>query len=166
MSRSCRGLSLALIVAVVWACGSPGSRETSTPPAPEGAAGQPAKVEPHGGEEQAQAASGGGLPIPALGYNAREGRALYLYYCSKCHGDEGHGDGFNAYNLDPKPRDLADSAFQSKRTDEELRAVIHTGGGAAGLSTGMPPWGRTLNGRQIHNLVVYLRALGAADESR
>jgi len=99
------------------------------------------------------------LPQPDLGYNDREGRALFQHYCSTCHGTEGHGDGFNAYNLDPKPRDLADPAFQAGRSDEELVSILRTGGGAAGLSTGMPPWGRTLNERQIRNLVSFLRTL-------
>jgi mono/diheme cytochrome c family protein len=99
------------------------------------------------------------MPVPELGYNGREGRALFLHYCSTCHGAEGHGDGFNAYNLDPKPRDLADPAFQQGRTDEELATVVRAGGGAAGLSTGMPPWGRTLNDRQVDALVGFLRTL-------
>jgi mono/diheme cytochrome c family protein len=105
------------------------------------------------------------LPIPPLGYNAREGAAIYRHYCSTCHGDEGHGDGFNAFNLDPKPRDLADPAFQSKRTDEDLVTVIRSGGGAAGLSTGMPPWGRTLGERKVRNVVEYLRTLRQKSDS-
>jgi len=99
------------------------------------------------------------LTQPDLGYNAREGRALFRHYCATCHGAEGHGDGFNAYNLDPKPRDLADPEFQSQRGDDDLAAVIRSGGGVAGLSTGMPPWGRTLNNRQIRNVVDYVRTL-------
>jgi mono/diheme cytochrome c family protein len=102
--------------------------------------------------------------MPDLGYNAREGRALFRHYCVTCHGAEGHGDGFNAYNLDPKPRDLADPAFQSQRSDDDLAAVIRSGGGVAGLSTGMPPWGRTLGDRQIRNIVDYVRTLkGSTD---
>lgn len=105
-----------------------------------------------------------GLPLPELGYNAREGRALFLHYCSTCHGTEGHGDGFNAYNLDPKPRDLGDPAFQARQTDDELASVIRAGGAAAGLSSGMPPWGRTLHDRQIRNLVTYVRTLEPEEE--
>ena len=99
------------------------------------------------------------LPVPALEYNTREGRTTFLHYCAPCHGEHGHGDGFNAYNLDPKPRDLADPVLQEARTDEDLAAVVRTGGGVAGLSSSMPPWGRTLNERQIHNLVRYMRYL-------
>ncbi len=98
------------------------------------------------------------LPEPDLGYNAREGRALYRHYCLNCHGETGAGDGFNAYNLDPHPRALADSTFLASHTDEALASAIRLGGGAVGLSTGMPPWGRTLNERNISNLVEYLRS--------
>jgi mono/diheme cytochrome c family protein len=99
------------------------------------------------------------IPAPAAGYNAREGRAIFQHYCAPCHGAEGQGDGFNAYSLDPKPRDLTDPAFKAEKSDEDLAETVRIGGGAAGLSTGMPPWGRTLNARQIGNVVAYVRAL-------
>lgn len=104
------------------------------------------------------------LPVPDLDYNAREGRVVFLYYCAPCHGAEGHGDGFNAYNLDPKPRDLGDPEFQADRADEDLIAVVRTGGGAAGLSTGMPPWGGTLNERQTRNVIRFVRTLKPEEE--
>lgn len=97
--------------------------------------------------------------LPEPGYNARQGRALFEYYCATCHGTAGRGDGFNSYNLDPKPRDLTDPQLQAERSDEDLAAVIRSGGGAAGLSTGMPPWGRTLSELEIRNLVVFVRLL-------
>ena len=96
---------------------------------------------------------------PELGYNGRQGKALFEYYCATCHGTAGRGDGFNSYNLDPKPRDLTDPELQAERSDEDLAAVIRSGGGAAGLSTGMPPWGRTLSELEIRNLVVFVRLL-------
>ena len=99
------------------------------------------------------------LPLSGSSYNAREGRTVFLYYCAPCHGETGQGDGFNAYNLDPKPRDLSATEFQAERTDDELFTVIHGGGGFAGLSNRMPPWGRTLNERQIQNVVLYLQYL-------
>lgn len=102
------------------------------------------------------------MPEPRLNYNARQGRTLFLHYCATCHGEAGHGDGFNAYNLDPKPRDLATTEFQAQRSDAELAAVIRAGGGVSGLSTAMPPWERTLNERDIHNIVEYIRVLPPA----
>jgi mono/diheme cytochrome c family protein len=106
------------------------------------------------------------LPIPDLGYNAREGRILYRHYCLNCHGETGKGDGFNAYNLDPRPRSLADSSFQAQHSDSDLVVAIRSGGSAVGLSTGMPPWGRTLEERRIQDVVAYLRTLQAAESSQ
>jgi len=148
----CLGLFLALPAA---ACGH------GRAPAPPAHAASAAAIAPKEASppQPGQPAAPGSLPIPDLGYNAREGRAVYRHYCLTCHGQEGHGDGFNAFNLDPKPRDLADPDFQAKRTDDDFAAVIRSGGGVAGLSTGMPPWGRTLGERKIRNVVDYLRAL-------
>jgi len=105
------------------------------------------------------------MPVPALGYAGREGRALFDYYCAPCHGASGRGDGFNAYNLDPRPRDLADSTFQAERSDADLASVITLGGGAAGLSSTMPPWGKTLADRQVRRLVGYIRELARRREA-
>jgi len=145
-------------LAVVLAIGSVGCRFTRAPLVRHAIASAESTA------DSAQAIySAATLPIPDLGYNAREGRAVYRHYCLTCHGDEGRGDGFNAYNLDPRPRSLADSAFQARHSDADLLAAIRAGGGAVGLSTGMPPWGRTLNDRQMQNVVEYLRTLPRAE---
>lgn len=159
-----RGLRWAWVVSVavsaVWGgVGCRGSRSPSVPPA----ASSTASPDTAGASALYSAAS---LPIPAFGYNAREGRALYRHYCLNCHGDEGRGDGFNAYNLDPKPQSLADSTFQARNSDADLATAIRAGGAAVGLSNGMPPWGRTLNERQIQNLVAYVRALAASKQDQ
>ena len=147
-----RRLSFAMMIAVaVLPTIGGGCRHTQTPPAPaDTTAASSADTTIY---------SAARLPIPELGYNAREGRALYRHYCLNCHGDEGKGDGFNAYNLDPRPQSLADSTFQATHSDADLITAIHSGGAAVGLSNGMPPWGRTLNDRQIQNLVIYVRTL-------
>ena len=143
------GVALALLVCT----GGCGGKAAPRAPHPGAAADSAAA------DSAAAIYSAAHLPIPELGYNAREGQALYRHYCMNCHGDAGKGDGFNAYNLDPRPRSLADSTFQARHSDADLVAAIRSGGGAVGLSTGMPPWGRTLNERQIRNVVDYLRTL-------
>lgn len=92
------------------------------------------------------------------GYEARLGRDVFAHYCATCHGDAGAGDGFNAYNLDPHPRDLSDPAFQ-KKTDLELADTIRRGGAGVGLSSLMPPWGLTLTERQVEEVVLHVRSL-------
>ena len=157
-----RRLCVLSVLMFALACGIAGCRSGGPPAASHVVAAVASSV----GDSAAAIYSAAKLPIPDLGYNAREGRALYRHYCLNCHGDGGEGDGFNAYNLDPRPRSLADSTFQAQHSDPDLVAAIRSGGGAVGLSTGMPPWGRTLNERQIRNVVDYLRSLVAAESSR
>ncbi len=106
----------------------------------------------------APAASAPAPPAPPLTYEARSGRDVYRHYCQTCHGETGAGDGFNAFNLDPHPRDFSDPAFQ-KKTDADIRDAIRRGGAGVGLSPLMPPWGRTLGDRKIDDVVLYLRTL-------
>jgi len=94
-----------------------------------------------------------------ISYELRLGRANYQHYCQTCHGETGAGDGFNAFNLDPRPRDLSDAAFQKKKTDADLTDAVQRGGAGVGLSSMMPPWGRTLSKQQVEQLVLYLRSL-------
>lgn len=158
-----RGLGrLSAVAVAVLVSGGIGCRGTGVPQAPRAIAA----AETTAVDDAAAIYSARTLPIPALGYNAREGRALFRHYCLNCHGEEGRGDGFNAFNLDPRPRSLADSAFQAQHSDVDLLAAIRSGGGAVGLSTGMPPWGRTLNERQIQNVVIYVRTLLAPESPR
>ena len=98
-------------------------------------------------------------PAPSPSYEVRLGHDVFVHYCATCHGDAGAGDGFNAYNLDPHPRDLSDPAFQKKKTDAELADTIRRGGSGVGLSSLMPPWGHTLSDRQVAEVVLYVRSL-------
>jgi high-affinity iron transporter len=116
----------------------------SAAPAPEAAA--PAAATP--------------APTP-LAYEARLGKVSFTHYCQTCHGETGAGDGFNAFNLDPHPRDLSDPEFQKKKSDADLADAIRRGGAGVGLSALMPPWGHTLSERQVGELVLYLRTLSA-----
>jgi mono/diheme cytochrome c family protein len=94
----------------------------------------------------------------------RLGRETYGHYCQSCHGETGAGDGFNAFNLDPRPRDFSDALFQKKKSDAELADAIRRGGSGVGLSPLMPPWGHTLSARQIDDVILYVRALRKAPE--
>lgn len=110
---------------------------------------------------QAPAATPAPTPAPTElpRYEVRLGRDVYQHYCQTCHGDTGAGDGFNAFNLDPRPRDLSDPDFQKKKTDADLRDAIQRGGAGVGLSPLMPPWGRTLSARQMDDVILYLKTL-------
>jgi mono/diheme cytochrome c family protein len=97
------------------------------------------------------------LPAVRLTYEQGQGKYLYDKECAVCHGDKGGGDGFNAYNLDPKPQNLADSAYAAALTDASLEQIIAQGGRGVNKSVLMPAYRWTLNRRQISYLVAYLR---------
>lgn len=94
---------------------------------------------------------------PEQGYELRMGREVWVHYCQTCHGESGAGDGFNSFNLDPKPRDLSDPAFQKKKSDADLADAIRRGGAGVGLSPLMPPWGKTLSPREVDEVIAYVR---------
>lgn len=55
-----------------------------------------------------------------------KGRKLFMHYCVHCHGPDGYGNGYNALNMDPRPRDLTDSGeeFMTTLSDEEVFNVF------------------------------------------
>lgn len=97
-------------------------------------------------------------PHPSM-YEMQIGKQTFQTYCAGCHGDAGQGDGFNSFNLDPHPRDLSDPAFQKSKSNADLADTIRRGGAGVGLSSLMPPWGRTLDARHVDAVVLYVRSL-------
>jgi len=92
-------------------------------------------------------------------YQLQVGKEVYVRYCAGCHGETGAGDGFNSFNLDPHPRDLSDPVFQKAKSNADLADAIRRGGAGVGLTALMPPWGHTLDARQIDAVVVYVRSM-------
>ena len=92
-----------------------------------------------------------------------EGRKLFVFYCTICHGPYGKGDGLLADTLrarnNIRPRNLTDSLYLAKKTDQELYATVSLGGGHMGKSVFMPAWTVTLTPSQIKDLVSYVRAI-------
>lgn len=94
-----------------------------------------------------------------LTYEQRKGQRLFIRYCATCHGSEGAGDGFNAYNLNPKPRDLSDAQYQRAVSDGWLTEVVAQGGRGVNRSPLMPAYGHTLTRDQIREVVAFIRTL-------
>jgi cytochrome c oxidase cbb3-type subunit 3 len=92
-----------------------------------------------------------------------EGRSIYVYRCSACHGPGGKGDGPSGTLLQRKhgvrPRDLTDTRFMRTKTDQDLFTAISLGGGHLGKSVYMPSWANDLTPAQIKDLAAYLRRL-------
>jgi mono/diheme cytochrome c family protein len=91
-----------------------------------------------------------------LSFTESQGKRLFLQYCATCHGDEGRGDGQNATNLKPPPPDLT---VTRNVEAVNIKRAITEGSAATGRSPLSPPWGRSLSGEQIDNLVAFCQAL-------
>ena len=89
-------------------------------------------------------------------YTERQGKQLFEQYCDVCHGQSGEGDGFNAYNLNPRPHSLSDSTYMKALSSETLTETISFGGKGVNKSVLMPAYQNTLSKTQISNMVVYI----------
>ncbi|MDP6689222.1 MAG: cytochrome c [Alphaproteobacteria bacterium] len=106
-------------------------------------------------------ASGGQTsdPTAASAWSAGNAAGLgnFMSYCMPCHGETGKGDGMLSEDLDVKPRNLAEPAFLSSKSDEHLFKVIKDGGAAVGLTENMTPFAGQLSDKEIRNVIAYLR---------
>lgn len=93
-----------------------------------------------------------------------DGPALYARHCAACHGDSGHGDGWNAANLGVTPTVHADAEAMSKRPDDTLYDGIAAGGFILDKSPLMPAFGELLEPPQIRALVSHIRSLCACEQ--
>lgn len=89
----------------------------------------------------------------------------YLLLCSFCHGDQGRGDGMNAFSISIRPRNFTDQEKMKDKNADMLASVIRDGGKKAGLSPDMPPWGRTLTEDRINSLADYILSMKKAAET-
>lgn len=75
---------------------------------------------------------------PAAMSADEQAKKMFETVCAMCHGADGTGNGPAAANLNPKPRNYTDPAWQATVTDEEIRKIILLGGQAVGKSATMP----------------------------
>jgi cbb3-type cytochrome c oxidase subunit III len=94
------------------------------------------------------------------------GRKLYMTHCYTCHGVTGRGDGPAATRLEPKPRNLTDDAYMSRKSDQDLYNVISGGSPALHRFSGMPDWKTMFYPERIWDLVAYLRTLHRPQASK
>ena len=90
------------------------------------------------------------------------GKQLFGHYCVTCHGEQGEGDGQNAYNLDPAPPNFKESL--ELHPPSYWSEIIKGGTAAVGRSPLCPPWGHALNSQQIDAIVSYMKVLSKPPE--
>ena len=84
----------------------------------------------------------------------KNGRTLYVSYCTPCHGNKGKGDGPASASLNPKPADHTSAMVQAE-SDGVLYYKISEGHG----HTAMPPFKAVLTIDQRWAVVNYIRTL-------
>ena len=141
-----RLLSILAVSFLCFGCSRKGEPTQAPPGIPESAGVN--------GAAQAPPAS-----VIRLTYEERQGKNLFVKYCSVCHGMEGKGDGFNSFNLDPKPRNLTDENYMKTLTDVRIAETVRGGGRAVNRSSLMPSWGGRLTSDEIIYVVAYVRSL-------
>lgn len=99
-----------------------------------------------------------------LNYSERQGKYLFDKYCTVCHGKRGEGDGFNSYNLNPKPQNLQDSLYINKVSDVFLNQIISSGGNGVNRSSQMPYYKYIMDETEIENIISYIRKLNTIQE--
>ncbi len=135
-----------LFVALLPACGDSGSAPPSPTPPAEKPAPTPTPAPPT-------------LPEPPVDDPVARGAEHYKLYCASCHGEGGAGDGPVSAGLDPKPAAHNDGNYMNSLSDEHLTKVIAEGGVSVGKSPLMAPWGGSLSGEQIRDVVTFIRSL-------
>lgn len=96
----------------------------------------------------------------ALGYEAQLGRTLNEQYCVRCHSPESTAARVSNYdNLTTKPHPFTEGETLNKMSDDDLVAIISHGGPGLNKSSEMPPFGYTLNKKDVQALVTYIRAV-------
>jgi mono/diheme cytochrome c family protein len=75
----------------------------------------------------------------------------YLSACARCHGSDGRGGIAQPEGSHP-PQNFHEAAFQSGRTDEQLKDVIRSGKGA------MPAFGELFSDLELQGLVHQIRS--------
>jgi len=82
----------------------------------------------------------------------KEGKTLYVSYCTPCHGEKGRGDGVAAASLSTKPADHS-SEYVQKQSDGALFWMITEG------RNPMPAYKQSFSDQQRWELVDYIRTL-------
>lgn len=84
---------------------------------------------------------------------AKEGKKLYVTYCTPCHGNSGKGDGIAAAAVNPKPADHTSAAVQDQ-TDGAIFWKMTEGRGP------MISYKQLLKDNQRWQLVSYIKTMG------
>jgi len=119
---------------------------------------QPAVQQPSSAPQSQAAAP---VQLPARRPNAAAGAALYQEKCAGCHGEQGHGDGTMAAQIQTQfgspVADLTSDVVARAHTPEEWYDIVSNGR----MSQGMPGFAGSLDPDQRWDVIAYAWTLAA-----
>lgn len=80
------------------------------------------------------------------------GKTNYEKYCKVCHGEHGKGDGFNAFNLTPRPADFS----KGLPDNQTLFKAVSDGFRDLDGNLRCPPWGLIMGMDAIAPTILYI----------
>lgn len=93
-------------------------------------------------------------PIAKDEASIKNGKTIYVAYCTPCHGNSGKGDGPASASLNPKPADHTSPTVQAQ-SDGTMFYKISEGH----AHTAMPPFKAVLSSDQRWAVINYIRTL-------
>lgn len=94
-----------------------------------------------------------------LNYQQAQGKRVFYAQCVWCHADATPAGPSNRSNLKPMPALMNDGSTLNVESDDYLENIITLGGSAVSKSAMMPPYGQTLTQDEIHDVILYTRAI-------
>jgi mono/diheme cytochrome c family protein len=94
-------------------------------------------------------------PVAPTDENVRAARQVYFARCAECHGDNGEGNGRQAFRYNPAPASFQDTSHMNALTDCELFYEITEG------KKPMPAFKKRLTDEQRWQLVLLVRSFAA-----
>lgn len=102
-----------------------------------------------------------------INFNIREGKRLFIHYCSPCHGEAAEGSGrYFPSNIDPQPPDFINSDYFQETNENVIFRAIKFGSKALGKSNYSPPYRKTLIDEEIRYIIKYLKFLKESKEGK
>ena len=100
------------------------------------------------------------LAVRAVDAEMPRGKVVYELHCARCHGSTGLGDGPRAGELNVRPTNFQDPAFQSRTDEQVLRGIEF-----CELRSPMHAWRDRLTAEEMRDVRAYIREFGRGSRS-